>query len=71
MLTKTKIALAAALILGAASAAQAHGAQGGHRVQTWQEIQQAWQQHLSQEHNSNAGNAYGYVASPNQTSHVR
>lgn len=72
MLTKTKFALAAALILGTASAALANDTDnndsgpGGHSVQSWQAIQQAWQNFQRPEHMGNAGDAYGYVASPNQ-----
>jgi hypothetical protein len=73
MLTKIKIALAAALILGGtASVALARGSYGGP-VQTWCDINPAcngWDQrmnHLSYRH---AGTAYGYAA-PHHTSHVR
>jgi hypothetical protein len=74
MLTKTKIALATALILGTASAALAsneNDEQGGYQVQTWQQIQQdqrAFQNQIQgQYHTGNAGSAYGYVVSPKHT----
>ena len=71
MLTKTTTALAAALILGTASAALAgsdndDGAghdRGEGRVQSWQEIQQAQESFQAriqaQYHTANAGSAYG------------
>ena len=68
MLTKTKIALATALILGTASAALANDQtdeRGGYQVQTWQQIgqeQRAFQN--LQNHTGNAGSAFGYVVSP-------
>jgi hypothetical protein len=65
MLTKTKIALATALVLGTASAALAGDQtdeRGGYQVQTWQQI---WQdQRAFQNHTGNAGGAFGYVVSP-------
>ncbi|HWF94951.1 MAG TPA: hypothetical protein VG291_08360 [Xanthobacteraceae bacterium] len=71
MLTKTKIALAAALILGStASAALARGSYGGP-VQTWCDIDPAcngWDR--SHASHGNAGNAYGYAALPNRTPHA-
>jgi hypothetical protein len=73
MLTKTKIALAAALVLGStASAALARGSYGGP-VQTWCDINPAcsgWDSRMHQSH-GNAGNSYGYAASPNRASHAR
>ena len=70
MSTSTKIVLAAALILGTASAALAsdHEDQsGGFQVQTWQDIAQARQDIQNQihrlYHTGNAGTAFGYVAS--------
>jgi hypothetical protein len=74
MLTKTKIALAAALILGPASAVLANeGGEetGGGPVQTWQDIQRSAQdsryQIKKQHHAGNAGSSYGLVKSPKQT----
>jgi hypothetical protein len=74
MLTKTKIALAAALVLGTASVALAGsdnddgGQGGGFQVQTWQDIARARQnfenQIQRQYHTGNAGSAYGYAVSP-------
>src|ERR1700733_5802639 len=71
MLTKTKIALATALILGTASVALAsneNDEQGGYQVQTWQQIQQdqrAFQNQIQRQyHDGDAGSAYGYVVSP-------
>jgi hypothetical protein len=68
MLTKTKIALATALILGTASAALANDQtdeRGGYQVQTWQQIGQDQRQY----HTGNAGSAFGYVVSPKHTHH--
>jgi hypothetical protein len=74
MLTKTKIALATALILGTASAALANDQtdeRGGYQVQTWQQIgqdQRDIQNRIqSQYHTGNAGSAFGYVVSPKHT----
>jgi hypothetical protein len=75
MLTKTKIALAAALILGTASAALANdndrNDRGGYQVQTWQQIEQGQRdfenQIQRQYHTGNAGSAFGYVVSPKHT----
>ena len=75
MLTKTKIALATALILGTASAALANdndrNDRGGYQVQTWQQIEQdrrdIQNQIQRQYHTGNAGSAFGYVASPKHT----
>jgi hypothetical protein len=71
MLTKTKIALATAFILGTASAALANDQtdeRGGYQVQTWQQIEQdqrAFQNQIQrQSHSGNAGSAFGYVVSP-------
>ena len=68
MLTKTKIALATALILGGASAALANDQtdeRGGYQVQTWQQIEQDQRKF----HSGNAGSAFGYVVSPKHTHH--
>jgi hypothetical protein len=77
MLTKTKFALAAALVLTTAPVALAGsdnddgGQGGGYRVQTWQDIGQARQdvqnQIQRQYHTGNAGSAYGYVVSRKHT----
>jgi hypothetical protein len=74
MLTKTKIALAAALILGeTASASLARGSYGGPH-QTWCDINPAcngWNQrmdHLSYDH---ARKAHGYVPAHQQSAHAR
>jgi hypothetical protein len=69
MATKTKIALAAAIVLGAASAALASEREegGGGPVQTWQDVQrdqQAIQRQIqNQYHLGNGGNAYGLAPS--------
>jgi hypothetical protein len=70
MLTKTKIALAAAVILSTASAALAGDQtdeRGGYQVQTWQQIQQDQRAFQNQYHTGNGGSAFGYVVSPKQT----
>jgi hypothetical protein len=70
MLTKTKIALATALVLGTASAALAGDQtdeRGGYQVQTWQSIAQEQNQIQRQYHTGNAGGAFGYVVSPKHT----
>jgi hypothetical protein len=74
MLTKTKIALATALVLGTASAALANDQtdeRGGYQVQTWQQIGQdqrdVQNQIQRQYHAGNAGSAFGYVVSPKHT----
>ena len=75
MLTKTKIVIAATLILGTASAALAEGSDrydaGGGPTQTWQDVEQSRQniqnQIQSQYHMGSPGNAYGYVVQPRQT----
>jgi hypothetical protein len=67
MLTKTKIAFAAALILGTASAALAgsdndDGAghdRGEGRVQSWQDIQRAQESFQARIQAQYAGSAYG------------
>jgi opacity protein-like surface antigen len=67
MLTKTKIALAAALVLGPASAALAADNEQsyGGPTQTWQDIERSAQyiqdQIKSEYHTGSAGAAYGYV----------
>jgi len=68
MLNYTKIALAAALILGAASAALAgserdDSVSAAQAERDWQE----WQQGVFQHHMSNGGSAYGYFKLPGQT----
>jgi hypothetical protein len=69
MLTKTKIALAAALVLGTASAVLANDAdQSPSTAQSTRE----WNEYLGQ--SQNGGSAYGYVVAPKQTHrapHVR
>ena len=62
MLTKTKIALATALILGSASAALANDIETN--PSTAQSVRE-WREFQSQ--TGNAGTAYGYVVSPKQT----
>lgn len=67
MLTKTKIALATAIILGTASAALANDQtdeRGGYQVQTWQQIGQDQNRIQGQHHTGNAGSAFGYVVAP-------
>jgi hypothetical protein len=65
MFTHTKIALATALILGAASAALANDIETN--PSTAQSVRE-WQEFLgqNQKHMGNAGTGYGYVASPTQ-----
>ena len=60
MFTKTKLALAAAMIFGVASAALAESGEetGGYQVQSWQEIQ-----HMNQATGTFGGNAYGSALS--------
>jgi hypothetical protein len=74
MLTKTKVALAAVLILGAtASTALARGSYGGP-VQTWCDINPAcngWNKRMNYSSYGHAGNAYGYAGSRNNTSQLR
>jgi hypothetical protein len=74
MLSKTKIALAAVLILGTAPAALAGDQtdeRGGYQVQTWQDIardRQDIQNRIQRQyHAGNAGSAFGYVVSPKHT----
>ena len=74
MLTKTKFALATAVVLGTASAALAGDQtdeRGGYQVQTWQQIgqdQRAFQNQIQRQyHTGNAGSAFGYVVSPKHT----
>jgi len=78
MLTKTKIAFAAALIIGTASAALAsdHEDQsGGFQVQTWQDIAKSRRDIQNQirglHHKDTAVNAYGSVASQEGLSQPR
>jgi hypothetical protein len=62
MLSKTKIALATALVLGTASAALANDIDvNPSSAQSARE----WREFLG--NNQNAGNAYGYVVSPKHT----
>ena len=74
MLTKTKIAVAAALILAeTASASLARGSYGGP-VQTWCDINPAcngWDQRINRLSHGNGDNAYGYATSSNHSSHAR
>jgi hypothetical protein len=74
MLTKTKVALAAVLILGAtASTALARGSYGGP-VQTWCDVNPAcngWDKRMNYSSYGHAGNAYGYVGSRHNTSRLR
>jgi hypothetical protein len=65
MFTDTKIALAAALILGSASAALANDIETN--PSTAQSVRE-WNEYLgqSQKHMGNAGTSYGYFASPNR-----
>jgi hypothetical protein len=64
-MTITKIALAAALVLGAASAALANDIEtnpsSAQSAREWQEYQGQGQRHMS-----NAGTSYGYVGSSAQ-----
>ena len=63
MFTKTKIAFAAALILGAASAALANDSGENHQDEDRGSV--VGVNHLTWAGNSaNAGNAYGYAAAP-------
>jgi hypothetical protein len=74
MMTKTKFALATALILGTAPAAlagdQNDDERGGYQVQTWQQIgqdQRAIQNQIQRQYRTgNGGNAFGFV-SPKHT----
>jgi hypothetical protein len=67
MLTRTKIALATALILGTASAALANDIDTN--PSTAQSVRE-WNEYLGQ--TQSGGNAYGYVApKAHRTSHVR
>jgi hypothetical protein len=74
MLTKTKIALAAALILGGtASAALARGSYGSPH-QTWCDINPAcngWDHRMNQLSHDHARSAYSYVPTHKPASHVR
>ena len=63
MFTNTKIALAAALMLGSASAALANEIETN--PSTAQSVRE-WQEFLGQKHMGNAGTSYGYFASPAQ-----
>jgi hypothetical protein len=77
MLTKTKIALAAVLVLGLASAAQAGGrddaeTSGGSRVgpngQIFDGVNPAIHRATSVQFAGQAGGVYGYAAVPHQPS---
>jgi hypothetical protein len=74
MLTKTTIALVAALILGGtASVALARGSYGGPH-QTWCDINPScngWDQRMDHLSNGHAGSAYGYVPAHTHASHAR
>jgi hypothetical protein len=63
MLTKTKIALATALMLGTASATLANDIDPNPSSA---QAAREWRQFLGQNQTGNAGNAYGYVVSPKQ-----
>jgi hypothetical protein len=65
MINNTKIALAAALVLGAASAALANDIETN--PSTAQSVRE-WQEYLgqSQKHMGNAGTSYGYFGSSAQ-----
>jgi hypothetical protein len=71
MMSKTKIVLVAAMMLGAASAARASGdtdsESGGFQVQTWQEIQQAQQEIKNQVAASEGKSAYGQQSPSHKT----
>ena len=78
MLIKTKIALAAALILSAASSgalASASGVDRGFVPQTWQDIARDRQDIQNQihrlYHTTTPGDAYGYAPSHHRASHAR
>jgi hypothetical protein len=79
MFNKTKIALATAVVLGAASAALAESDrennEGGYQTQTWQSIAQARQdvqrQIQSQYNLGNGREAFGYVGPSHKRTHVR
>jgi hypothetical protein len=64
MLTKTKIALATALILGTASAALANDIETNPSAA---QSAREWREFLGQKQIGNAGSAFGYVVSPKQT----
>jgi hypothetical protein len=63
MITSTKIALAAALILGAGAAALANDIETN--PSTAQSVRE-WQEFQGQRHMSNDGSSYGYVAPTQQ-----
>jgi hypothetical protein len=67
MFTNTKIAFAAALILGSASAALANDIETN--PSTAQSVRE-WQEWQGQKHMGNAGTSYGYFASPTQQDDV-
>jgi hypothetical protein len=75
MLTKTKIALAAGLILGSASAVLANDTatdeRGGGPAPTWQDIQkdaQDIQNQIKSEYHTGAGD-YGSAVKPTKSKH--
>jgi hypothetical protein len=74
MLTKLKIALAAALVLGGtASTALARGSYGGP-VQTWCDINpecNGWDKRMKELSHRHAGDAYGYAKFRGHTSHAQ
>jgi opacity protein-like surface antigen len=63
MISKTKIALAAALVLGAASAALANDIETN--PSTAQSVRE-WQEFQGQKHMGNVGTSYGYFGSSSQ-----
>ena len=65
MITSTKIALAAALILGAASAALANDIETNPSTA---QSEREWKEYLgqSQKHMGNSGTGYGYFGSSSQ-----
>jgi hypothetical protein len=67
MLTKTKIALAAALILGTASAAFANDSGENHQDSDRSVVSSS----VAKSANAGAAKAYGFVVSPKQTHRPR
>jgi hypothetical protein len=63
MFTNTKIALAAALMLGAASAALANEVETNPSTA---QSEREWREFQGQKHMGNVGTSYGYFASPAQ-----
>jgi len=69
MLTKTKLALAAAMVFGVASAAMAESGEesGGYQVQNWQQVQ-----HMNQANATFSGSpAAAVTPSHKPASHVK